>query len=168
MKVEKDGSCICSLWTKKKKTTKRHFMDLFIPVQKNSVDFSQSVCYLWWDMDPPLYSETKEQWKQWASKDKPAPKKAKAVPSTNKVIATVLGCMWCHIDWLIRKGKNITILYYVTLLDKFNEKINNNKKRPPLCQKKFCSIRTMLHYTMSTTSIAKIHELWWKLLPHLQ
>lgn len=121
----------------KKKTTKRHFMDLFIPVQKNSVDFSQSVCYLWWDMDPPLYSETKEQWKQWASKDKPAPKKAKAVPSTNKVIATVLGCMWCHIDWLIRKGKNITILYYVTLLDKFNEKINNNKKRPPLGQKKF-------------------------------
>jgi len=53
--------------------------------------------------------ETKEQSKQWTSHGEPAPKKAKAVPSAGKVMATVF---WdsqgvIYIDYL-EKGKTVT------------------------------------------------------------
>ena len=79
--------------------------------------------------------ETKEQSKQWTSPGEPAPKKAKTVKSTGKVMATVfwdaLGII--HIDYLPLK-QTISGDYYAALLDRFNNILK--KKRPHLAKKK--------------------------------
>lgn len=86
--------------------------------------------------------ETKEQSKQWISTGESAPKKAKAVLSANKVMATVF---WdargiIHIDYL-QKGRTVNGEYYCNLLDRFNDVLK--EKRPHLAKKKFSSIKTM-------------------------
>ena len=62
-------------------------------------------------------SETKEQSKQWIEKGESAPKKAKTVPSADKVMASVF---WdtrgiIFIDYL-QKGRTINGEYYANLL----------------------------------------------------
>ncbi|KAL1460741.1 hypothetical protein WDU94_012693 [Cyamophila willieti] len=109
--------------------------------------------------------ETKEQSKQWTSKDEPAPKKAKAVLSAGKVMATVF---WdargvIFVDYL-EKGQTINSAYYVTLLDTLNEKLK--EKRPHLGKKKVLFHQDNAPVHTSTTSMAKLHELRWELLPH--
>ncbi|KAL1454589.1 hypothetical protein WDU94_010809 [Cyamophila willieti] len=109
--------------------------------------------------------ETKEQSKQWTSKDEPAPKKAKAVLSAGKVMATVF---WdargvIFVDYL-EKGQTINSAYYVTLLDTLNEKLK--EKRPHLAKKKVLFHQDNAPVHTSTTSMAKLHELRWELLPH--
>ena len=66
--------------------------------------------------------ETKEQSKQRTSPGERAPKKAKTVPSTGKVMVIVF---WdsqgvIYIDYL-EKGKLVTGLYYAELLGRFAE-----------------------------------------------
>ena len=75
--------------------------------------------------------ETKEQSMQWKNSDSPPPKKAKVVPSAQKVMATVF---WdaegvILLDFL-SKGKTITgeYEYYSSLLEQFLEEIR--QKRP--------------------------------------
>lgn len=76
-------------------------------------------------------TKTKLQPKQWTAKKEPAPKKAKTVFSTGKVMVTVF---WdSHgvilIDYL-QKGKTITGAYYASLLHELKPQIAG--KRPHL------------------------------------
>lgn len=109
--------------------------------------------------------ETKEQSKQWTAKDEPAPKKAKAVPSAGKVMATVF---WdargiIMIDYL-EKGKTINSAYYTALLDSLDEKIK--EQRPHLAKKKVLFHQDNAPVHTSAVSMAKLHELRYELLPH--
>ncbi|GBM44793.1 hypothetical protein AVEN_148295-1 [Araneus ventricosus] len=79
--------------------------------------------------------ETKEQSKQWVFKGDPAPKKAKTVKSTGKVMDTVF---WdargiIYVDYLT-KGQTINVEYYASLLHRLSEEIK--KQCPHLPKKK--------------------------------
>ncbi|XP_011251320.1 histone-lysine N-methyltransferase SETMAR-like [Camponotus floridanus] len=109
--------------------------------------------------------ETKEQSKQWISRGESAPKKAKAVLSANKVMATVF---WnargiIHIDYL-QKGKTINGEYYANLLDRFNDVLK--EKRPHLAKKKVLFHQDNARAHTCVIAMAKFHELGYELLPH--
>lgn len=109
--------------------------------------------------------ETKEQSKQWIASGEPAPKKAKAVLSANKVMATVF---WdargiIHIDYL-QKGKTITGEYYANLLDHFNKVLM--EKRPHLTKKKILFHQDNARVHTCAIAMAKFHELHYELLSH--
>ncbi|XP_076643528.1 histone-lysine N-methyltransferase SETMAR-like [Halictus rubicundus] len=82
--------------------------------------------------------ESKMQSKRWTAYGESAPKKAKAVPSAGKVMATVF---WdsggvIFIDYL-QKGKTITGAYYASLLDRLKAEIAEKQPHLPptyLCE----------------------------------
>lgn len=109
--------------------------------------------------------ETKEQSKQWVFHGEPAPKKAKATLSANKVMATVF---WdsrgiIHVDYL-EKGKTINGEYYANLLDRFNDAVK--EKRPHLAKKKILFHQDNARVHTCVIAMAKFHELGYQLLPH--
>lgn len=109
--------------------------------------------------------ETKIQSKQWVEAGCSAPKKAKVVPSANKVMATVF---WdargvIFIDYL-QKGKTITGEYYASLLDQLNEKLK--EKRPHLARKKVLFHHDNAPAHSSAIATAKLVELRFEILPH--
>lgn len=90
--------------------------------------------------------ESKIQSKQWTESGCSAPKKAKAVKSAGKVMASVF---WdsngiLMIDYL-PKGQTINGEYYANLLDKLQECIE--QRRPGLARKKKFFIKTMQEFT---------------------
>lgn len=90
--------------------------------------------------------ESKIQSKQWTESGCSGPKKAMAVKSAGKVMASVF---WdasgiLMIDYL-PKGKTINGEYYANLLDKLHQCIH--QKRPGLAKKKSSSIKTTLGFT---------------------
>ena len=68
--------------------------------------------------------EIKEQSKQWTSPGEQAPKKAKTILSTGKVMTTVFWDLQgvIYIDYL-EKGKTVTGLYYAELLGRFDAEL---------------------------------------------
>ena len=109
--------------------------------------------------------ETKKQSKQWMAAGESAPKKAKTVKSAGKVMATVF---WDSqgiilVDYL-EKGKTITGGYYATLLDRLNSEIK--EKRPGMARKQVLFHQDNAPAHTSAISMAKIHELHYKLIPH--
>lgn len=109
--------------------------------------------------------ETKEQSKQWKHSDSPPPKKAKAIPSAGKVMATVF---WdargiIFVDYL-EKGKTINGEYYANLLQRLSDEIK--KKRPHLAKKKVLFHHDNAPAHTSAIAMAKIHELGFELVPH--
>lgn len=109
--------------------------------------------------------ETKEQSKQWIASGEPAPKKAKAVLSANKVMATVF---WdargvIYIDYL-QKGKTINGEYYASLLQRFHQVLT--EKRPHLARKKILFHQDNARVHTCAVAMAKIHELHYELVPH--
>lgn len=109
--------------------------------------------------------ETKEQSKQWIASGELAPKKAKAVLSANKVMATVF---WdargvIHIDYL-QKGKTINGEYYASLLQRFHQVLM--EKRPHLAKKKIIFHQDNARVHTCAVAMAKIHELRYELVPH--
>lgn len=109
--------------------------------------------------------ETKEQSKQWTFPGESAPKKAKAVLSANKVMATVF---WdvrgiIHIDYL-QKGKTINGQYYADLLERFDDDLR--KKRPHLKKKKVLFHQDNARVHTCAVAMAKFKELRYELLPH--
>lgn len=109
--------------------------------------------------------ETKEQSKQWLEAGSSAPKKAKAVLSAGKVMASVFwdakGILF--IDYL-EKGKTINSAYYTSLLDQLGEKIR--EKRPGLQRKKIIFHQDNAPVHKSVLTMAKINELKYELLDH--
>jgi len=96
--------------------------------------------------------EGKTESKQWIEWGKSAPKKAKAVKSAGKVMATVF---WdargiIFIDYL-EKGRTINSEYYCTLLDRLSEEIR--LKRPHLAKKKVLFHLFLSHNASSHTSV---------------
>ncbi|XP_066994420.2 histone-lysine N-methyltransferase SETMAR [Anabrus simplex] len=109
--------------------------------------------------------ETKQQSKQWKHADSPPPKKAKAVRSAGKVMASVF---WdakgiLLIDYL-PTGQTITGQYYANLLDQLQEKIRET--RPGLARKKVIFHQDNAPPHTSVIAMAKLHELGYELLPH--
>lgn len=98
--------------------------------------------------------ETKIQSKQWTESGCSAPKKAMAVKSAGKVMASVFwdasGILF--IDYL-PKGQTINGEYYANLLDKLHQCIQ--EKRPGLAKKKSSSIKT-------TQGFTRVLKLWQK------
>lgn len=133
--------------------------------RKNKVDFMRrfiTTDETWVHHYTP---ETKQQSKQWRHSGSPPPKKAKAVASAGKVMASIF---WdakgiLLIDYL-PKGQTITGVYYASLLDKLKQKVN--EKRPGLAKKKIIFHQDNARPHTSVIAMAKIHELGFDLLPH--
>lgn len=109
--------------------------------------------------------ETKGQSKQWKHCDSPPPKKAKATPSRQKVMATVF---WDSkgillIDFL-EKGKTITGTYYTELLIKLKEAIK--KKRRGLWTKGVKLLHDNARVHTAKIAVAKAQELKFQILAH--
>ncbi|XP_017486515.1 PREDICTED: histone-lysine N-methyltransferase SETMAR-like, partial [Rhagoletis zephyria] len=105
--------------------------------------------------------ETKEQSKQWTRRGEPAPKKAKAILSANKVMATVF---WdargvIHIDYL-QKGKTIN----GKILGDFDKALK--EKRPHLLKKKVLFHQDNARVHTCVVAMSKFNELGYQMLPH--
>ncbi|GFX97046.1 mariner Mos1 transposase [Trichonephila clavipes] len=112
------------------------------------------------------WTGTKMQSKQWTTRGEPAPKKAKTVFSTRKVMPTVF---WnSHrvilIEYL-QKGKTITGTYYASLLKKLKAELA--EKRSHLQKKKILFHQDNAQSHTSMVVMAKIYELRIELLEHL-
>ena len=133
--------------------------------QRNKVDFLQrfvTTDETWVHHYTP---ESKIQSKQWTEAGCSAPKKAKAVKSAGKVMASVF---WdakgiLMIDYLPR-GQTITGDYYADLLHKLQECIQ--QKRPGLARKKIIFHQDNARVHTCVKAMAKINELHYELLPH--
>ena len=100
----------------------------------------------------------------WTGPGESAPKKAKTVPSTGKVMATIY---WeSHgiilMDYL-QKGKTITGGYYASLLDLFGAILK--EKRPHLAKKVLIHHNNAPAHT-SAIATAKLFDLLYEILPH--
>lgn len=109
--------------------------------------------------------ETKEQSKQWKHQGSPAPKKAKAVISAGKVMASVF---WdsegiLMVDYL-KKGHTITGTYYASLLD--NLRVEIKKKRRGKLTKGVIFHQDNAPAHKSAVVMAKIHECGFQLAEH--
>jgi histone-lysine N-methyltransferase SETMAR len=86
--------------------------------------------------------ESNQKSRKWTETGCSAPKEARSVPATEKVMAS----LFCDAEGIlfidyIEKGKTITGEYYSNLLTRLDEKIR--EKRPGLQKKKSSFIRTM-------------------------
>ena len=109
--------------------------------------------------------ESKQQSKQWKKSDEPTPKKAKAILSAGKVMASVF---WdargvIMVDYL-SKGQTINSTYYCTLLRRLREEIK--EKRPGLLRKKVLFHQHNARIHTSVESMAQIRDCGFELLPH--
>lgn len=109
--------------------------------------------------------ETKQQSMQWTEKGGSAPKKAKAMPSAGKVMASVF---WdtrgiIMIDYL-EKGRTITGAHYVNQLDQLKAAIK--EKRPCLSKKKIYFLQDNAPAHTSKVSMQKIKDLKFELIAH--
>lgn len=109
--------------------------------------------------------ESKIQSKQWKRSDEPTPKKAKAVSSAGKVMASVF---WdskgvIMVDYLT-KGETINSAYYCTLLRRLRQEIQ--VKRPGLLRKKVLFHQDNARVHTSIESMAQIRDCGFELLPH--
>ncbi|XP_011165249.1 histone-lysine N-methyltransferase SETMAR-like [Solenopsis invicta] len=109
--------------------------------------------------------ETKEQSKQWGTKEESAPKKAKIVPSAGKIMATVF---WDSqgiilIDYL-EKSKTITGAYYSSLLDRLKTKLQ--EKCPRLAHKKDLFHHDNAPAHASAVVVAKLMKIGFQLVSH--
>jgi len=109
--------------------------------------------------------ETKQQSKQWIAPGESASKKAKAVLSAGKVMATVF---WdsegiIFIDYL-QKDQTITGEYYTILLNRLDEELRT--KWPRLARKKVFFHQDNARVHTCIVAMAKLHELRFELLPH--
>lgn len=109
--------------------------------------------------------ETKQQSKQWVRAGSPPPKKAKAILSANKVMASVF---WdakgvIMVDYL-QKGTTINSDYYCELLRRLREELK--VKRPGLLTKKVLFHQDNARVHTSLKSMAEIHNCGFELLPH--
>ncbi|XP_049518615.1 histone-lysine N-methyltransferase SETMAR-like [Dermacentor silvarum] len=76
------------------------------------------------------YPETKLQSKQWKHGNSPVPKKAKALPSSGKVILSVFwDCRGALLTDYSSKGQTITAKYYCELLTKLRGAIKEKRRR---------------------------------------
>ena len=90
--------------------------------------------------------ETKQQSEQWTVKGEQTPKKAEAILSAGKVVATVFwGLTWVIFINYLENGKTSISGYYANLLHLLNDKIK--KKWLHLAKRKCCSTKTMHHLT---------------------
>ena len=108
--------------------------------------------------------ETKGHSEQWTEREKSAPKKAKTVPSSVKVMASFCWDAFglFSIDYL-QKGKTINVEYYANLLQHLSDKI---KKKLPLLAKKVLFHLDNVPVHTSVIAMAKINEIMFKLFPH--
>lgn len=109
--------------------------------------------------------ESKQQSKQWKRPGSPPPKKAKAVLSANKVMASVF---WdskgvIMVDFL-GKGETINADYYCTLIRRLREEIKI--KRPGMLSKKVLYHQDNARVHTAAKSLATIHDCGFELLPH--
>lgn len=109
--------------------------------------------------------ESKQQSKQWKKSGEPTPKKAKAILSAGKVMASVF---WdakgvIMVDYL-PKGETINSAYYSTLLRRLREEIK--QKRPGLLRKKVLFHQDNARVHTSVESMAQIRDCGFELLPH--
>jgi len=103
--------------------------------------------------------ETKEQSKQWTSPGEPAPKKAKAVPSAGKVMATVF--------WDSQgegEGQNGQRAVLCRIIGPIRRRIA--KKRPHLAKKKVLFHHDNAPAHTSALAKSKLVELGYELLPY--
>lgn len=109
--------------------------------------------------------ETKRQSMQWIAVGEPAPKKAKTVASSGKVLATVF---WdargiILIDYL-QQGRTITGEYYANLLDQLKDCVL--EKRPHLSKKKIFFLQDNAPPHTSKVAMSKIAEIGFELIAH--
>ena len=97
--------------------------------------------------------KTKQRFKQWNSHGECVPKKAKAVSSAGKVMATIF---WDANDILLigylEKGKTITGAYYAALLDQLAVQIKEKRQ-----QKKVLFHEDNARVHTSTIAMSKLH-----------
>uniref|UniRef100_A0A2S2QFV8 Mariner Mos1 transposase n=1 Tax=Sipha flava TaxID=143950 RepID=A0A2S2QFV8_9HEMI len=109
--------------------------------------------------------ESNRQSAEWTVAGEPRPKRPKSQKSAGKVMASVFwdaqGILF--IDYL-EKGKRINSEYYMALLVRLKEEIT--KKRPHMKKKKVLFHQDNAPCPKSIVTIAKLHELGFKLLPH--
>nr|XP_033783950.1 histone-lysine N-methyltransferase SETMAR-like [Geotrypetes seraphini] len=109
--------------------------------------------------------ETKQQSRQWTTRQEPTPKRKKMASSAGKMMATVfwdfLGIIF--IDYL-EKGKTINGEYYAGLLQRLRAEIK--MKRPHLSKKTVLLHQDNAPAHTSTIVMVKLHELRFKLIPH--
>ena len=109
--------------------------------------------------------ESKQQSKQWKQPDEPTPKKAKAILSAGKVMASV----FCDargvimVDYL-SKDQTINSTYFCTLLRRLGEEIK--KKRSGLLRQKVLFHQDNARVHTSVESMAQIRDCGFELLPH--
>lgn len=109
--------------------------------------------------------ESNRQSAEWTARDEPHPKRGKTQQSAGKVMASVF---WdargiIFIDYL-EKGQTINSDYYTALLEQLKDEIA--KKRPHLKKKKVLFHQDNAPCHRSITTMAKLHELGYELLPH--
>ena len=108
------------------------YLDMF---QRNSKEFLRRYVTVNETRIHYYTPETKNQSKMWTGPSESAPVKAKTVPSTGKVMATIF---WDSHDIILidylQKAKTITGEYYAPLLDRFDAILK--EKRPHLVKKR--------------------------------
>ena len=109
--------------------------------------------------------ESKQQSKQWKRSGSPPPKKAKAILSAKKVMASVF---WdakgvIMVDYL-QKGATINSDYYCILLRRLREELKT--KRPGMLTKRVLFHQDNARVHTSSQSMAEIHNCGFELLPH--
>jgi len=109
--------------------------------------------------------ESKQQSKQWKRQGSPPPKKAKALLSAKKVMASVFwDCKGVIMVDYLAKGETISSAYYCTLLRRLREEIKS--KRHGMLSKKVLLHQDNARVHTSTQSLAEIHNCGFELLPH--
>lgn len=109
--------------------------------------------------------ESKVQSKQWKRSGSPPPKKAKAILSAKKVMASVFwDCKGVIMVDYLEKGKTINADYYCTLLQRLREEIKT--KRPGMLSKKVLFHQDNAPVHTAAKSIAQIYNCGFELLPH--
>ena len=112
-----------------RKLSARWVLRLLTPDNKRNHEITSEQCLTLFKCNPKEFlhcfmtidriwiPETKEQSKRWTSPGKRAPKKAKTVLSTRKLMASIFwdsqGVIYIY---YMEKGKTVTGLYYVELL----------------------------------------------------
>lgn len=145
-----------------RRTNSRECLDLYEADTQDFLDRFVTMDETWVHHYTP---ETKQQSKQWVRPGSPPPKKAKAILSANKVMASVF---WdakgiIMVDYL-QRGKTINSDYYCELLRRLREALKI--KRPGMLTKKVIFHQDNARPHTSLKSMAEIAKCGFELLPH--
>jgi [histone H3]-lysine36 N-dimethyltransferase SETMAR len=144
-----------------RQTTSQRCLDM---IKRNPVDFWLRLITV--DMWVHHYTpETKNQSKEWVEGGGSAPKKAKAVKSAGKVMATIF---WdAHgillIDYL-EKGSKITGKYYRASLDQLVDAIKEKRPHLKKIKVRFLQNNAPVHTALDTS--LKLREIHFELVDH--